>query len=151
MCVEFHTHEGDPSLTTLQTIRVRIGGGVKPSQVSPERVTYPLLPPGGEFEQEWRYQTNQGRPTAPEIRVASQVRWLASLSIERRKDQSALFVEVFAEGRPVFMSVALKGGPDLFPSFDIPSALPPLSAYREATVSEGKPEKIDAIDLCGSH
>jgi hypothetical protein len=90
--------------------------------------------------------------------VASLRDFSVSLTIERAKDQNAIYVRQYIpEGDQRYkpqtvLLITLKGGPDLFPSFDIPSVFPPLSRYTEASVTNGlnpgNPEKIDGIGSC---
>jgi hypothetical protein len=80
-----------------------------------------------------------------------------SLMIERKTDASAVYIrEYVPEGdkryKPQTLElITLKGGPKLFPSFDIPGQFPAIGAYSEASLSHGpqaKPEKIASISAC---
>jgi CHAT domain-containing protein/Flp pilus assembly protein TadD len=160
-CLELTTHSDSGGWTLQMTYRVRIGGAVRRSSSSPERVVYDLLPPASDLEESSANSINHGPFVPnPETRVASHGHFLVSLTIERTKDHSALYVrEYVPEGDPRYkpqtmLLITLKGKPALFPGFEIPSQLPPLSAYAEASITTGpdsrSPVKIDSIGACAA-
>lgn len=59
-------------------------------------------------------------------------------------DSSSLIVQIHGFNTNL---IVLKGPPGLFPTADIPEALPPLSSYTEATV---RGDKVDTISMCGA-
>jgi len=158
-CVELTTHREDGTYNLMMTYRVRIAGAVRRSASSAERVVYDLLPPASDLERSSAMSVNHGPPQDnPEVHVASHSNFPVSLTIERTKDGSALYVrEYVAEGdqryKPQTVTlITLKGGPAVFPTFDIPTAFPAVSSYTEASVSRGTDagslEKIDRVAAC---
>jgi hypothetical protein len=157
-CFEVTTRVESGHYTNIDTYRVKIGGDVHLSSSTPERVVYDLLPPSSDLEESSAISIDHGKPIRnPDSSAASLHKFPVSLTIERTKDYSLVYVrEYVAEGDQRYkpqtvLSITLKGGPALFPSFDIPSALPPLSGYTEASVSHGAagtPARIDAIGAC---
>jgi hypothetical protein len=144
----------------VETLRVKITGAVRKSSTSPERVTYDLLPPSSDLEESYASSINHGPLLPdPEIKLASQHKFPVSLTIERTKSQSAIYIrEYIADGdqryKPgTYLSITLKGAPSLFSSFDIPSLpFPPLQSYTEASVSHGAggPKALDKVGSCAT-
>jgi hypothetical protein len=156
-CLEVTAHTESGHYTNFGTIRVKIGGDVHLSSTAPERVVYDLLPPSSDLEESGAISIDHGKPVrSSDSMPASRHNFPVSLTIERTKDHSAVYVrEYVAEGdqryKPqTMLTITLKGGPALFPSFDIPSAFPPLSGYTEASVSHGSDSAIpiDGIGAC---
>jgi hypothetical protein len=134
---------------------------VSRSSSSPEQVVYQLLPPSSDLELASANSIDHGPfVPSPDVRRASYSDLPLTVTIERTKDQSSLYIrEYVPEGDPRYKPqtvtlITLKGGRDLFPGFDLPTALPPLSSYTEASILEGSdsrvPVKIDGIGACGA-
>jgi CHAT domain-containing protein len=161
-CLELTTHDESGNYSYVNTIRVKIGGNVRRSATSAERTVYDLLPPSSDLEQSTAMSVNHGPLIAdPDIKRASRGNFPVSLTMERTKNQSAVYVRQYvAEGdkrgyKPgTMLLISLKGGPDLFPTFDLPAAFPNLSSYTEASIvqsaSMGNAAKIDSIGVCVS-
>jgi hypothetical protein len=116
---------------------------VRKNSPSPEQVTYEPLPPSSDLEKSAAYSINQAAPTAPfGVSLASHPVFSVSLTIERTKDASAVYIRenVGKDDKryqpQTAVAITLKGGRNLFPSFDIP-ALPAIGAYTDASVSRG--------------
>ena len=159
-CLEMTTHDESGAWAHLNTYRVKIAT-VRRSSSSPERVTYELLPPASDLEKSFATIINHGQFVPdPNVHIASHHKFAVSLTIERTKDQSALYVrEYVAEGDPQYKPgtvtlITLKGRPNLFPGFDIPPVFPPLSSYTEASITQGSDsnnsEKIDRVRACSA-
>jgi hypothetical protein len=138
------------------TIRIKSGGLVRKTQPSPERAVYELLGAGSDVEYRFSLIAPDGQPVPDSItrRVSdyncgtegSNPCRLITLTVERQKDHSAVYIQA---GNPARMSITLKGAPGLFPSFDFPEKLPSVSSYTEATVLAGSdPDIIDKIGSC---
>jgi hypothetical protein len=158
-CLEVTTREDDdPRRTWVVTYRVKISGAVRKSVKGPEQVTYELLAPSSDLETFASYSIDQGPPgQASDVSRASLRETAVSLTVERKKDASAVYIrEYVPEGdkgyKPQTLElITLKGGPNLFPSFDIPGQFPAIGAYSEASLSRGpqdKPQKIASISAC---
>jgi hypothetical protein len=156
-CLEVTTRGDSPNRTLITTYRVKVSGAVRKNSPAPERVTYELLPPSSDLEISAAYSINQAPPGEPfEDSLASHHDFSVSLTIERTKDASAVYIREYVgkdnqHYQPqTVVSITLKGGPNLFPSFDIP-ALPAIGAYTEASVSHGAqhaPEKVATAGAC---
>jgi CHAT domain-containing protein/tetratricopeptide (TPR) repeat protein len=156
-CLEVTMRGESGHYTGNTTYRVKIGGDVHLSSSEPERVVYDLLPPSSDLEESTTISSDHGQPLrSSDSMPATLHNFPVSLTIERTKDHSAVYVrEYVAEGdqryKPqTMLTITLKGGPALFPSFDIPSAFPPLSGYTEASVSHGSDSAapINGIGAC---
>jgi CHAT domain-containing protein/tetratricopeptide (TPR) repeat protein len=156
-CLEVTTRGDSPNRMLITTYRVKVSGAVRKNPLAPEQVTYELLPPSSDLEISAAYSINQEPPGEPfSVRLASHQDLSVSLTIERTKDASAVYIrEYVGKDNQRFqpqtvLSITLKGGPNLFPSFDIP-ALPAIGAYTEASVSNGAqyaPEKVATAGSC---
>ncbi|HMD71066.1 MAG TPA: CHAT domain-containing protein [Bryobacteraceae bacterium] len=156
-CLEVTTRGSDPNRTPITIYRVKISGAVRKSSPAPEQVMYELLPPSSDLEISGAYSIDQAPPGAPfSVRLASQQGLSVSLTIERTKEASGVYIrEYVGSDNQLFqpqtvLSITLKGGPNLFPSFDIP-ALPAIGAYTEASISHGAqyvPEKVATAGAC---
>ncbi len=158
-CLEVTARQADGNWTLIETLRVRIAGAVRKSVTSPERVTYDLLFPSSDLEETSANSVDRAPPvTAGDVGLASLHDFPVSLTIERTKNQSALYIrEYVREGDPrykpgTYLVITLKGAPNLFSSFDIPSRFPPLASYTEASVSRGTqngaPKRLDKVGSC---
>jgi CHAT domain-containing protein/tetratricopeptide (TPR) repeat protein len=133
-----------PERSAFETVRMHWAGVVERRQLSSERVEYDLLPPGGDVEFGGGNVMPGGlRTLDPETtrartfscRDGSKNCRTLTMAVERTKDYSALTVRA---GTPVLLSILVKGPSNLFPSFDLPEHLPPLSAYTETKVVLGE-------------
>lgn len=160
-CLEVASHEENGNWNVIETLRVKIAGEVKKSASSPERVTYELLPPSSDLEETSATSINHGPPIkSPDVRLASlhgQHGFPVSLTVERTKDQSAVYIREYVTAESgykpgTYLLITLKGAPNLFPSFDIPAQFPALGSYTEATVSRGDQpgpgQKLDKVAAC---
>ena len=167
-CLEVTTRGDNPNNTLITTYRVKISGAVRKNSPAPEQVTYELLPPSSDLEISAAYSINQAQPPAPfEDSLASHHDFSVSLTIERTKDASAVTIREYVAadvlarynlGTPdqdkvmqpqTVLTITLKGGPNLFPSFDIP-ALPAIGAYTEASVSHGAQYALEQVATAGA-
>jgi hypothetical protein len=145
----------DVAIAGPQMFRLIISGAVRTSSSSPERVTYELVPPASDLGR-WSPQDPNSRPIRPPtIDLAGDHKFPVSLSIERTKEQSAVYIREYVADddyryKPqTVVLITLKGAPDLFPGFEIPTVFPPLSSYTEATVSQGSSVlRIDRMSSC---
>jgi hypothetical protein len=155
-CLEVTTRQGDPNYVLITTYRVKVSGAVRKNSPSPEQVTYELLPPSSDLEKSAAYSINQAPPTAPfGVSLASHQDFSVSLTIERTKDASAVYIREYVgkddkRYRPqTVVAITLKGRPNLFPSFDIP-ALPAIGAYTDASVSRGAQYAVEKVATAGA-
>jgi hypothetical protein len=118
--------------------------------------TNETLAPSSDLEISAAYSINPGLPTAPfDVSLASHHDCSVSLTIERTKDASAVYIrEYVRKGDKRYqpqtvISIALKGGRNLFPSLDIPT-LPAIGAYMEASVSRGAQYAVEKVATAGA-
>jgi len=144
----------NPGPASGHVFRVRIGGVVRASQVSAGKVVYDISGPGTDLEE---YIEDPHMVGPPQIASSSLRDWWVKLTIERQNDYSAFSVQTGAPPRQpggplqILTTITLKGAPALFPTFEVPVTLPPLTSYTSATVSitEGRPPaQIGAIAAC---
>ncbi len=155
-CIEVSAHSSDGHWSMRDRLRIRIGPLVRLQKKSPGAAVYELFAPGSDVEYSTSTTIDNSMPVVdPDGRVASQLEDQILLTVRRTKSESSVIIQTrstkVAKGTPIY-TVRLKGGPDLFPSFGIPQAFPPLSAYREATVEgfTNKTLKIDSVQYSGS-
>ena len=154
-CLEVTTRDNDPKQALVSTYRLKLSGALRRTSNGPQQVTYELLPPSSDLEISGAYSINQGPPDPPfSVARASLQELSVSLTIERTKDASSVTVREYMSGEALsrynlgtpdegkvmqpktYLTITLRGGPKLFPSFDIPQ-LPAIGAYTEASVSDG--------------
>jgi hypothetical protein len=123
-------------------------------------VTYELLPPASDLEKSEATIINNGQPIRnPDIHIASHHKFAVSLTVEHTKKQSAVYIREYVpeddlryKPGTLLQEIALKGGPQLFTGFDIPSTFPPLSSYTETSITYDpqtkREEKIDKVSVC---
>jgi hypothetical protein len=156
-CLQLTTRGDNPNFTLISTYRIKISGAVRKSSTAPGKVTYELLAPSSDLEESGAYSINHGPPGKPaSVHLASQANFSVSLTIERTKDASAVYIREYVgqdnkryQPQTVVL-ITLKGGPNLFPSFDIPE-FPAVGAYTEASISHGggaAPEKVATAGAC---
>ena len=148
-CFEILTHddEMDPNNRLYSDIRVRIGGVVTRSQASPTQAIYDLRDYGNNVEVS-SHQTNV--LGSEQVKLASERNWLTQVIVNKAANSSSISFRFgpdlqHPEGN---RTILLRGGPNLFPSLDIPAALPLLSAYGQATDSDSKKGGIDKVGFC---
>jgi|HubBroStandDraft_4_1064222.scaffolds.fasta_scaffold04069_3 CHAT domain-containing protein len=155
--VKAHNSTGDWRIET--TYRVRVAT-IRQSSSSPEKVVYELVAPGSDLEHSSAVIGEKGPPVVnpdPEVHIASQHNFPVSISIERTKDHSAMYIrEYVADGdhryKPDTVTmIALQGPPNLFSGFEIPASLPPLSSFKEVFISgSGNKRSDDVVDNIGA-
>jgi CHAT domain-containing protein len=150
-CFELLTH-GSPGshYGSISDIRIKIGGVVRRSKDSTGQVTYDLGEIGNDVEVS-SYMTVDGSRVlhSEEMELASERKWSVQLIISRESNFSGISFR-FGPDRTYpekNRRITLKGDPHLFPSFEIPQVLPPLSSYTAATDSEGN-GKVDKVGFC---
>ena len=153
-CFEISSHHDDGSglMRYFDTVRVTTTGIVRRQQTDSATATYELIGPGTDVVDHSGISINHG-PQAqnPDVMRASLMEWPITLTIERQKDSSSLSIRVRNPPTPPQVLITLKGGPGLFPTFDIPDTLPPLAAYTQSTLVSGRAEGvIDKIGFCAA-
>jgi CHAT domain-containing protein len=133
-------------------VRLRIGGVVHRTQISPQQVDYDLTPFGNEIER--RESTNyKGGPQVmdPEVQVGSERHWAMDLIVDHEKEKSSVairFGSVNAELNQRQL-IQLNGGAGLFATTEFPAELPPISSYSSAFYLQGS-NQIVSIKPCGA-
>ena len=133
-------------------MRLRIGGVVHRTQISPQQVDYDLTPFGNEIER--RESTNyKGGPQVmdPEVQVGSERHWAMDLIVDHEKEKSSVairFGSVNAELNQRQL-IQLNGGAGLFATTEFPAELPPISSYSSAFYLQGS-NQIVSIKPCGA-
>ena len=167
-CLEVTTRRDYSNYAAITTYLVKISGAVRKNSSAPEQATYELLPPSSDLEISTAYNINQAAPGAPfDVRLASHQDLSVSVTIERTKDASAVTIREYVAadvlarynlGTPdqgkvmqpkTVLTITLKGGPNLFPSFDVPQ-LPAIGAYTDATVSHGAQYAMEQVATAGA-
>lgn len=157
-CFEFFTKASmgaGPAGSGFQAysdIRLKIGGVTHRSQPTPQEAVYDLTPLGNELDVKESTGINGGPPTInPEVAVASERHWAVDLIVDKQPDKSSVSIRFGpAKADPSQRRlIRLTGPPALFKSLDLPDALPPLSAYTQATYTYGT-AIIDRIANCTS-
>ena len=157
-CLEVTTHEDSGGYNLVQTYRLTIAT-LRKSLTSPERVTYELLPPSSDLAKSAATIMSSGQVLRdPNVHIASHHKFAVSLTVERTKKQSAVYIrEYVAEGDTRYPpgtveEIKLAGGPQLFAGFDVPAIFPPLSSYTETSITYDPKtttaEKIDKVGAC---
>ncbi len=146
VCFELKGHRKEGAETIVDSLRIRLGSQAHALRRSAKWAFYHELPgsraelvsrKGSTGELLPSYADLTGEPLDMSVRVR----------IERKLEQSELFFQV---GRAGHIMVYFEGAPNLFPSVDVPSALPPLSSFTKAEMAVGGfgRVKIDEIGPC---
>ncbi len=142
-----HTLRGQDLSST--EIRITVGGIVRRSQNSPQQAVYSLQDTGNQVEVRTRTTVNGTLIDGSEHDIlASERDWVDDVIVEKQKDFSSVSFR-FGPRRAEparRRTITLKGEPSLLPNLDLPSALPPLSAYLKLTDSQT--EQIDSVGFC---
>ena len=143
-CLAISAHEEQASTwQPAVEIQLRIGGLVHQTEGTANRAVYELIAPGSDLAKKHGYvgKTIVNAPTE----TAHLLRRPLFLTVERSAKESGVTIQM---GSPAMLTISLKGGPSLFPSLKVPERFPPLSSYTEATVTQGRPERIDRLNYC---
>ena len=149
-CFEIFMSLREGTETNYKTFRLKLGGVVYRSRDSSEQATYDLNGPGNSIVERTSMALNGGPRNMPETRGDGRERWTGTITVENHKDSSSMMLRF---GRPttevskreVF---TLQGAPKLFPTLDIPEALPGPSAYTVSSDSYATGYKLERIAAC---
>lgn len=151
-CFDFATRDGATTgYSQRSAIRVRIGGVANKSEVGPGQVDYALTT-GSDVEVHSSMSVNGGPPISdPEVEVASERNWDVDFIVSRQKDASAVTIRFGPHGAEPDKQrhITLSGGPNLFPSFDVPETLPALKSYTRASYDWGTSQSVQRLGFCG--
>jgi CHAT domain-containing protein/tetratricopeptide (TPR) repeat protein len=154
-CFEMSTRPVDD---WFWSIRARWSGSVVQRERAADHAVYEVVPPAGDLE----YRSTILRPngqTFPgdEYDVGSyqcvfkgEGADCRTVTITVRKTAGASSLRIDG-GKPARFSIVLQGGPNLFPTLDLPITLPPASAYTEtraAFAGDLTKRPIDKVGFC---
>ena len=136
-----------PGIDLRFTARIRLAAARTMQTSSDNGLAYDLSLPGNEIT---IIPEVNGKPAEGGISVVGAEKSFAEKSflvISRDADSSTFSLKIGHSQPPSY--IGLKGPPDLFPTFDIPEALPPLRLYREASIHLlGEHAKVDTVSAC---
>jgi hypothetical protein len=157
-CFEMSTRPGRKVTESFwSSVRVRWSGSVVQRERAVDHAVYEVVPPAGNLE--YRYSIvvgpdGQALPSDADDVGSYQCVYKGegpdcrtiTITVQRTAGASSLRID---GGKPARFSVVLQGGPNLFPTLDLPTTLPPASAYTEAIAQQGSSKKpIDKVGFC---
>jgi CHAT domain-containing protein len=142
-----HSDQQGPQMRTHYDTEIKIGGVIRRVQSTPTQAIYDLSADGNNVEAKSYIDRVLGSDS--DI-LASERKWLVQALVERQPDSSSV---TFRFG-PVHQNpeqnrvITLKGKADLFPSLDLPDALPPIGPDISVTDSYAVKGAVDQIGSC---
>ena len=154
ICIEISAHTSRNGQANHHKLLIQLGPMARLQERSAVKAVYEFFFPGSDVEYSESVSVEGGPPVVNFFtRVASRLGDRILLIVNRSQKESSIVIQTLstriAAGTPLY-SVMLKGDPELFSSLAVPQALPPLVAYREATLggTASAPVTIDRIATC---
>jgi CHAT domain-containing protein len=150
-CFEFvsHNDQQGPQQRYHSDVQIRIGGVVRRLQSSPTQVVYDLAADGNDVEVKTNidHVLNSDRDI-----LGSERKWILQAIIEKQPDSSSLSFRFGPDHQHPEnnRTITLKGKAGLFPSLDLPDALPPLASYTSMSGLYAENGAVDQIGSCSS-
>jgi CHAT domain-containing protein len=147
-CFELTMKQPNGGDFIFSTFRLKLGGVVYRSQLSPDTEAYDLSNPGNTIVERNSEGTENGSRVPLETRGQGRDRWTGAILIKHDSGTGEMDLRF---GRRIYddsrrFQITLKGSSQVFPSFDIPETFPSMNSLTEATYE--KTGKIDRIIAC---
>lgn len=142
-----HSDQQGPQMRTHYDTEIKIGGAIRRVQSSQTQAIYDLSADGNNVEAKSYIDRVLGSDS--DI-LASERKWLVQAVVERQPDSSSVS---FRFG-PVHQNpeqnrtITVKGKANLFPTLDLPDALPPIGPSISVTDSYAEKGAVDQIGSC---
>ncbi len=142
-----HSDQQGSQMRTHYDAEIKIGGVIRRVQSSPTQAIYDLSADGNNVEAKSYIDRVLGSDSDV---LASERKWLVQAMVERQPDSSSV---TFRFG-PIHQypeqnrTITVKGKANLFPSLELPEALPPIGPDISVTDSYAVNGSVDQIGSC---
>ena len=144
-----HSDMQGPQLRTHYDTEIKIGGVIGRIQSTPTQAIYDLSADGNNVEV--KSSTDRVLGSDEDV-LASERKWLVQAVVEKQQDSSSITFRFGPDHQhpELNRTITLKGNASVFPSLDLPEALPPIGSGLAATDTYAVKGAVDQTGNCSS-